>query len=85
MSGEKAVPSQKYFTIQLKATRTRLDIKTTFPGLTGVRETEEIDGLYHYLYGSYTSAEEANMAMKRKQIMEFSDAFVREIDILIKK
>jgi hypothetical protein len=85
MSGEKAVPSQKYFTIQLKATSSRLDIKTTFPGLSGVRETEEIDGLYHYLYGRYTSAEEANVVMKRKQIMEFSDAFVREIDILIKK
>ncbi len=85
MSGEKAVPSQKYFTIQLKATSTRVDIKSTFPGLTGVRETEEIDGMYHYLYGRYTSATEANTVMKRKQIMEFKDAFVRQIDILIKK
>lgn len=84
MSGEKAVPSQKYFTIQLKATSTRVDIKSTFPGLTGVRETEEIDGMYHYLYGRYTSITEANTVMKRKQIMEFKDAFVREIDILIK-
>ncbi len=85
MSEEKAVPSQKYFTIQLKATSARLDIKSTFPGLTGVRETEEIDGMYHYLYGRYTSAAEANTVMKRKQIMEFKDAFVRQIDILIKK
>jgi hypothetical protein len=85
MSEEKAVPSQKYFTIQLKATSARVDIKSTFPGLTGVRETEEIDGMYHYLYGKYTSAAEANTVMKRKQIMEFKDAFVRQIDILIKK
>ena len=85
MSGEKAVPSQKYFTIQLKAVSTRVDIKSTFPGLTGVRETEEIDGMYHYLYGRYTSAAEANTVLKRKQIMEYKDAFVREIDILIKK
>jgi hypothetical protein len=85
MSGEKAVPSQKYFTIQLKATKERVDIKTTFPGLTGVRETEEIDGMYHYLYGSYTSAAEANTVMSRKQMKGFNDAFVREIIILIKK
>lgn len=85
MSGEKVVPSQKYFTIQLKATSSRVDIKSTFPGLTGVRETEEIDGMYHYLYGRYTSLAEANTVMKRKLIMGFKDAFVRKIDILIKK
>jgi len=85
ISGEKAVPSQKYFTIQLKATNAPVDIKTTFPGLKGVTETEEIDGKYHYLYGRYTSAAEANTVMNRKQIKEFKDAFVREIDVLIKK
>jgi hypothetical protein len=56
-----------------------------FAGLKGVRETKEIDGLYHYLYGWYTSAAEANTAMKRKQIMEFTDAFIREIHMLNKK
>jgi hypothetical protein len=85
MSGEKVVPSQKYFTIQLKATNAPVDIKTTFPGLKGIREAEEIDGMYHYLYGRYTSAAEANTVLNRKQIREFKDAFVREIDVLIKK
>jgi len=85
MTAEKIVPSQKYYTIQLKATRTPVDIKTTFAGLKGVSEAEEIDGMYHYLYGRYTSATEANTVMKRKQIMEFKDAFVREIRVLIKK
>jgi tetratricopeptide (TPR) repeat protein len=84
-TGEKAVPSQKYYSIQLKATSIPLDINDTFAGLKGVRETKEIDGMYHYLYGRYTSADEAKTVMQRKQIMEFKDAFVREISILIKK
>ncbi len=85
MTGEKPVPSKKYYTIQLKATSTPTDLKTTFAGLKGVTETKEIDGMYHYLYGRYSSAAEANTVMQRKQIMEFSDAFVREISVLIKK
>jgi hypothetical protein len=84
-TGEKAVPSQKYYSIQLKATSIPVDISTTFTGLKGVRETKEIDGMYHYLYGRYTSADEAQTVMQRKQIMQFKDAFVREISILIKK
>ncbi len=85
LSGEKPVPSQKYYAIQLKALSVRIDRNNVFPGLKGVRETKEIDGMYHYLYGWYTSAAEANSAMKRKQIMEFKDAFVREIRVLDKK
>jgi hypothetical protein len=84
-TGEKAVPSQKYYSIQIKATSIPVDISTTFTGLKGVRETKEIDGMYHYLYGRYTSANEAQTVMQRKQIMQFKDAFVREISILIKK
>jgi hypothetical protein len=84
-TGEKAVPSQKYYSIQLKATSVPVDINTTFAGLKGVRETKEIDGMYHYLYGRYTSADEAQTVMQRKQIMQFKDAFIREISILIKK
>ena len=84
-TGEKAVPSQKYYSIQIKATSIPVDISTTFTGLKGVRETKEIDGMYHYLYGRYTSADEAKTVMQRKQIMQFKDAFVREISILIKK
>jgi tetratricopeptide (TPR) repeat protein len=85
LSGEKPVPSQIYYAIQLKALSVPIDRNNVFPGLKGVRETKEVDGMYHYLYGWYTSAAEANSAMKRKQIMEFKDAFVREIRILDKK
>lgn len=84
-SDEKDVPSRKSWSIQLKATTVPVDIAATFPGLKGVRETKEVDGMYHYLYGSYSTSEEAKTVMKRSEIMEFSDAFVREISILLKK
>jgi tetratricopeptide (TPR) repeat protein len=85
MTAEKAVPSQKYYTIQLTATSARVDMNITFAGLKGVTESQEIDSKYHYLYGRYTSSVEAKTAMQRKQIKEFKDAFVREIVVLIKK
>jgi hypothetical protein len=85
MTGEKPVASQKYYAIQLKALKTPADMKIVFAGLKGVKETKEVDGMYHYLYGRYTSAEEANAVMKRKEIRAFEDAFVREIRILNKK
>jgi hypothetical protein len=85
MTGDKPVPSQKYYSIQLKATKTPVDMNITFAGLKGVSETKEIDGMYHYLYGRYTSAAEAGAVMKREQIMKFEDAFVREISVLIRK
>lgn len=84
-TGEKSVPTKIYYTIQLKATTSPANISQTFPGLKGVTEAKEIDGMYHYLYGRYTSHAEASMVMKRKQIREFSDAFIREISIIIKK
>ena len=84
-TGEKNIPSRNYYSIQLKATSVPLDIAATFPGLKGVRETKEIDGMYHYLYGTYSTAEEAKTVMKRNEIMVFSDAFVREISVLLNK
>lgn len=84
-TGEKNVLSKQYYSIQLKATSVPLDINTTFRGLKGVRETKEIDGMYHYLYGTYSTAEEAKTAMKRNEFLDFSDAFVREISILLNK
>ena len=85
MYGEKPVVSKKYYVIQLKAVSKPIDMNIVFAGLQGVRESKEIDGMYHYLYGQYTSAAEAHTVMMRKQLMEFKDAFVREISVLIKK
>jgi hypothetical protein len=83
VSREKQIPEKKYYTIQLKASKTRTDLKTSFQGLNGVREVEEIDG-YHYFYGQYTSREEARTVLQRALLAKFKDAFVREISVIIK-
>lgn len=83
ISGEKPVESRSYYTIQLKATRTPLDMNSTFRGLKDVREAKEIDGMFHYLYGRYSTPEEAKTVLQRSLFREFSDAFVREISVLV--
>ncbi len=83
ITNEKQIPEKRYYTIQLKATQTRIDIRSVFAGLNGVREVEEIDG-YHYLYGQYTSPEEARSVLQRTLLTKFKDAFVREIRLIVK-
>jgi hypothetical protein len=86
MDGENPVPSEKYYVIQLKALKSPIiNKKIIFGGLEGVKESKEIDGMYHYFYGRFVSADEAKAAMKDQYIKDFSDAFVREIQILNKK
>ncbi len=82
--GERPVLNQRFFTVQLKATHTPVD-PGIFTRYQGVRETQEIDGLYHYLYGRYPTIEEAKVVLEKIDESEFSDAFVREINILIDK
>ncbi len=84
LSSEAPVKTLTYFSIQLKASKAQVDIASTFPGIRGIRETKEVDGMYHYLYGRYTSIEEARSAISRPEFKQFSDAFVREIGSLIK-
>ena len=84
MSGEEPVKTLTYFAIQLKASRAQVDISSTFPGLRGVKETKEVDGMYHYFYGRYTTYEEAKQAIALPQFREFSDAFIRELGSLMK-
>ncbi len=85
MTGDKPVADQKYYTIQLKVTATPVNVNTVFAGLKGVMESKEMDGLYHYLYGRYTSLTEVESALGRAKQTGFSDAFIREISVLIKK
>lgn len=79
------IPGKKYYTIQIKAVSKQLDMETAFAGLNVVRETKETDGFYHYLYGRYTSQVEAETVLERVKAMGFTDAFVREISIIIEK
>lgn len=86
ITGDKPVASWKYFTIQMKGTKTPLNINNEFPKFKGIRETKEIDGLYHYLYGRYETYSEAKTALNRIiEEEEFKDAFIREINVLVNK
>lgn len=82
--GDRPVRDQVYFTIQLKATKIRVDMNIVFRGYSGVRETEEIDGLYHYLYGKFDTFSEAAKVLEEIMDKEFEDAFVREVKVLIR-
>jgi hypothetical protein len=84
ISNEIQIPEKRYYTIQLKATQERLNVKTVFAGFSGIREVEEIDGLYHYFYGQYTSPEEAKKILQKIQLTRFKDAFVRKIILIVK-
>jgi hypothetical protein len=76
--------TRKVFTIQLKATRSRLSISTVFPGYEGVKEILADDGLYKYVYGEFptiTQAREQLVSVKK----DFNDAFLREINVPLVK
>jgi hypothetical protein len=83
LTSEKPVPGQKFYTIQLKATKVPLDINTVFRRYEGVRENREADGLYHYLYGNFGSYSEAGSALRMIRDEEFKDAFVRTINVVV--
>jgi hypothetical protein len=85
ISDEQQVNGKKYFTIQIKAVKTPLDIDKYFNGLREVKEVKEMDGLYHYLYGRYSSTVNAGAALRRVKNLGYTDAFVREINIILEK
>jgi len=81
---EKPVLTEKVFSIQLKATRSPIDIRKIFPGYKGVREIIADDGFYKYIYGEFSSIAKAKEALINVR-KDFGDAFIREVNILIKK
>jgi hypothetical protein len=78
------VLTRKVFTIQLKATKSPIDISKVFQGYEGVREIIADDGFYKYVYGEYSSianAKEKLIDVKK----DFDDAFIKEVNVLVKK
>ncbi|MFZ0283423.1 MAG: OmpA family protein [Bacteroidales bacterium] len=76
--------TRKAFTIQLKATRTPLNIEKIFPGYKGVREAAAEDGFYKYTWGEYPSIAKAKEALVLVR-EDYEDAFIREINIDLEK
>ena len=76
--------TRRVFTVQLKATRTPLNIEKIFPGYEGVREVAAEDGFYKYYYGEFPSVAQAKEALLKAQ-KDNPDAFIREINIRVVK
>jgi outer membrane protein OmpA-like peptidoglycan-associated protein len=81
---EKPDLTKKAYSIQLKATKSPIDVRKIFPGYEGVREMVADDGFYKYMYGEFSSIGKAKEALidVRK---DFDDAFIREVNVLINK
>jgi outer membrane protein OmpA-like peptidoglycan-associated protein len=72
------------YTIQLKAARQPLNMNL-FKGIEGVREITSADGYYRYVYGEYNSFTEAKTALAPIHKSGFTEAFIRELNLLINK
>jgi outer membrane protein OmpA-like peptidoglycan-associated protein len=80
---EKPDLTKKAFSIQLKATKSSIDVRKIFPGYEGVTEIVA-DGFYKYMYGEFSSIAKAKEALidVRK---DFADAFIREVNVPMNK
>lgn len=83
MMDNSPVSGRRYYTVQLKVLSSPANINTVFSGLKGVKVIKEIDNLYHYIYGRFPSREDAESALERAKLRGFSDAFVREMSIIM--
>lgn len=78
------VNDKTVYTIQLKASKQPLKMDF-FKGVEGVKEVTTADGYYHYLVGEFTSFAEAKSALVHFQESHFKNAFIRKLNLLIRK
>jgi hypothetical protein len=80
---DKSILTKNVYSIQLKATKSPIDISKIFPGYEGVKEISNGDGFYKYVFGEYESIAKAREILSDVK-KDFEDAFIREISIPIK-
>jgi hypothetical protein len=81
---EKPAITRRVFTIQLKATKSPIDVNRIFPGYKGVQEIVADDGFYKYVYGEYNSVAQAREALAGIK-ENYEDAFIREMNVPLNK
>jgi hypothetical protein len=84
VSMENPVLTRKVYAIQLKATKSPIDISRIFPGYEGVKEIVNEDGFYKYVFGEYDSIAKAREVLADVK-KDFEDAFIREINVQVNK
>jgi len=72
------ISTRRVFTIQLKATKSPIEISSIFPGYEDVQEIFAEDGFYKYMYGEFTSLSKALEVLVDVK-KDYDDAFIREI------
>jgi len=81
VSETRPVNISKGYTIQLKAARRPVSMKT-FRDVVGVREVYSPDGYYRYLCGEYRSMSKAKEELVTIKAAGFQDAFIRDNDVV---
>jgi hypothetical protein len=74
----------KIYTIQVKASRNSLNMRL-FRDIGDIREIYSEDGYYRYVTGEYSQIAKAKEALAPIKDAGFSDAFIRELNLLIIK
>jgi outer membrane protein OmpA-like peptidoglycan-associated protein len=74
----------KIYTIQVKASRSALNMRL-FKEYKDIREIYSDDGYYRYVTGEYDQISKAKEALKSIKEAGFSDAFIRELNLLLNK
>jgi outer membrane protein OmpA-like peptidoglycan-associated protein len=81
---ENPLLTRKAFTIQLKATKSPIEISRVFSAYEGVKEILSDDGFYKYVFGEYESIAKAREALTDIK-KDFDDAFIKEINVPLYK
>jgi hypothetical protein len=81
VSETRSINVSKGYTIQLKAARRPVSMKT-FKDVVGVREVYSPDGYYRYLCGEYKSMSKAKEELVAIKAAGFQDAFIRDNDVV---
>jgi hypothetical protein len=56
-----------------------------FEGVAGIREIFSEDGYYRYITGEFSSFKKAKIALAPYLESKYKDAFIRELNFLLKK
>lgn len=69
------------YTVQVKATKNPLNVRSVFVGLEGIIEMKADDGFYKYFYGEYKTLSKAKEALLFIKKSGYEDAFIRQIKV----
>ena len=82
--GGRRTGSAKIYIIQLRASKTQLNINQ-FRSIEKVKELKGNDGYFRYVFGEFEGFSKAKSALEIVQKSGYKDAFIKEYNLLIKQ